>query len=160
MVTYIPSLQRGHNIIKSIKDMGKEDIIIKVIETSIEVLIHFHVKDIEVIADLCGAKTNGKNVSPFSVRNLPKSDKPKYNKYEVPQESKELYDKMIALLKEWTLGKKMKLGEAYSLFYKEFGKSVKIDLVAESNKTNYKVVHVICQKGLCKDAVTWLSKNL
>jgi hypothetical protein len=140
--------------------MGKESIIIKAIETDAEVLIHFHIKDIEVFADLCGAKTNGKNVSPFSVKNLPKIDKPKYNKYEVPQENKELYDKMIALLKEWTIKQGIRLGDAYNKFYLEFGKSIKINLVEESKKSNYKIVHIIEQKGLCKNAINWLNKNL
>jgi aromatic ring-opening dioxygenase LigB subunit len=140
--------------------MGKENIILKIIETDAEILIHFHVKDIEVITELCGARTNGKNISPFSVKNLPKDNKPKYNKYEIPQENKELYDKMIALLKEWTIKQGIRLGDAYNKFYLEFGKSIKIDFVEESKKNNYKIVHIIEQKELCKDAINWLSKKL
>jgi hypothetical protein len=158
LVAYITSIGRGRNIIKKLKEMGKEDTIIKVIESDEEVLIHFNVKDIELFAELLGARTSGASISPFSVKNLP-SDKPKYNKYEVPTEHKEQYDKMISLLKEWVTKQGLGLGKAYDKFYKDFGKSVKVDLIAEANKTNYKVVHIICQKGLLNDAVNWLSKN-
>jgi hypothetical protein len=158
LVAYITSLGRGRNIIKKLKEMKKEDIILKVIESDEEVLIHFHVKDIELFAYLLGARTSGAGISPFSVKNLP-SNKPKYNKYEVPLEHKEQYDKMIALLKEWVAKQGLGLGKAYEKFYKDFSKFVKVDLVKESINNNYKVVHVICQKGLIKNAVDWLSKN-
>jgi hypothetical protein len=158
LVAYITSLGRGRNIVRKLKEEGKSDTILKVIESDEEVLIHFHVKDIELFADLLGARTSGAGISPFSVKNLP-SDKPKLNKYEVPAEYKEQYDKMISLLKEWVTKQGLGLGKAYEKFYKDFGKSIKVDLVVESNKTNYKVVHIICQKGLINDAVNWLSKN-
>lgn len=157
LVAYIPSIGRAKNIIKKLKEEGKEDFILKVIWSDEEALIHFHVKNIELFAELLGARTSGASISPFSVKNLP-SNKPKYNKYEVPLEHKEQYDKMIALLKEWVAKQGLGLGKAYEKFYKDFGKSVKIDLISESNKINYKVVHIICQKGLLENAVNWLSK--
>jgi hypothetical protein len=158
LVAYIPSIGRAKNIIKKLKEEGKEDFILKVIWSDEEALIHFHVKNIELFAELLGARTSGASISPFSVKNLP-SNKPKLNKYEVPAEYKEQYDKMISLLKEWVTKQGLGLGKAYEKFYKDFSKFVKVDLVKESINNNYKVVHVICQKGLIKNAVDWLSKN-
>jgi hypothetical protein len=158
LVAYIPSIGRAKNIIKKLKEEGKEDLILKVIWSDEEALIHFHVKNIELFASLLGARTSGASISPFSVKNLP-STKPKYNKYDVPKPSKAAYDKMIALLKEWVSKQGLGLGKAYDKFYKDFGKSVKVDLVKESINNNYKVVHVICQKGLLENAINWLIKN-
>jgi hypothetical protein len=139
--------------------MKKEDIIIKVIESSMEVLIHFHVKDIEVFADLCGARTSGKNISPFSVRNLPQTDKPKYNKYEIPEEYKEQYNMMLKLLKEWIKKSGLAIGKAYEKFYADFGKVVKVNLVKESKNKNYKVLHIIVQNNLLDKAIKFLSET-
>ena len=142
LVAYIPSIGRAKNIIKKLKEMGKKDIVLKILESDEEMLIHFHVKDIELMAKLCKARTSGASISPFSVKNLKKTDKPKLNKYEVPTEHKEQYDKMIALLKEWVAKQGLRLDKAYEKFYKDFGKSVKIDLISESNKINYKVQYL------------------
>lgn len=72
LVGYIPSLGRGHNIIKALKEKEVEYIDYK--ETDEEVEFKFKAKDIEVVAEIMKAKTAGADISPFSKRNLPKSD--------------------------------------------------------------------------------------
>lgn len=72
LVAYISSLGRGRNIIKAIKEREVEYIDYK--ETDEEVEFKFKAKDIEIVAELMKAKTSGADISPFSVKNLPKSD--------------------------------------------------------------------------------------
>lgn len=70
---YIPSIIRGHNILKQIECDGNKDIVLNIIESDIEILFTFQSKYIEYIAGLLKAKTSGANISPFSSRNLPKN---------------------------------------------------------------------------------------
>lgn len=72
LTAYIPSLGRGHNIIKAIKEKGIEYVDYR--ETDEEVEFKFKAADIEVVAELMKAKTSGASISPFSSKNLPKSD--------------------------------------------------------------------------------------
>jgi hypothetical protein len=162
LVAYIPSIGRAKNIIKKLKEMGKKDVVLKILESDEEMLIHFHVKDIELMAELCKVRTSGASISPFSVKNLRKTDKskPNYNKYEIPAEHKEQYKKMFKLLKEWISKSGLVIGKAYDKFYVEFGKVVKMDLVKESKNKNYKVLHIIVQNNLLNEAIDFLEKKL
>ena len=69
---YIPSLGRGHNIIKALKE--KDIMLVDVRENDEEVEFKFKAADIEIVAELMKAKTSGASISPFSSKNLPKSD--------------------------------------------------------------------------------------
>lgn len=153
---YIPSLGRGRNIIKKLEEMGKQDIVIKYIETDQEVIFNFHMSNMELVAELCKAKTSGANISPFSVKNLPR-DKPKWNKYE--PKDKELYDEMIDLLKQWVSKQGVRLGDAYQKMYVDFSEEVEMDLVGVSKETNYKVLHVIDRNGLTQKLIKWIQEN-
>ena len=81
---YIPSIIRGHRIIKTINEINL-DIIFDIEETDTEVLFKFKYKDSDTIIPLLKPKTAGSNYSPFSVKNLPKSD------YKIPDEDLEAY---------------------------------------------------------------------
>ena len=78
---YIPSLQRGRNIIKYINETFGEDIIFNIEETDSEVLFRFNVKDDDKIIPLLKPKTSGADISPFSTRNLPRN-----KDYKIPDE--------------------------------------------------------------------------
>ena len=69
---YIPSIIRGHNIIKALKE--KDIMLVDVKENDEEVEFKFKAADIEIVAELMKAKTSGASISPFSSKNLPKSD--------------------------------------------------------------------------------------
>lgn len=69
---YIPSLGRGRNIKKAMKKDKIE--FFDYDESDEEVMFKFLAADIEAVAGLMKAKTSGANISPFSNRNLPKSD--------------------------------------------------------------------------------------
>lgn len=78
---YIPSLQRGHNIVKYINENFGEDIIFNIEETASEILFKFNVKDDNKIIPLLKPKTSGADISPFSTRNLPRN-----KDYKIPDE--------------------------------------------------------------------------
>jgi len=106
---YIPSKQRGMNILRQIyidnvsdklpKDLTYlenlcEELVKKNILVSAEVLdgeVYFEFKAtmIGYIAELVGVKTTGKTIQPFSLKNLPKTA------YKIPEEDMEIYKKAI-----------------------------------------------------------------
>lgn len=75
---YIPSLIRGHNILKKLEELYGQDIVSDVEESDSEVLFKFNAKDIESIIPLLKPKTSGAGISPFSSKNLPRT------KYDIP----------------------------------------------------------------------------
>ena len=85
---YIPSIGRGRNIKRTMD--AKSISYTNYLETDEEVEFRFKAKDIELIAELVGVKTGGANISPFSTRNLPKSD------VEIPIEEIERYKTIVA----------------------------------------------------------------
>lgn len=90
LMAYIPSLGRGHNIIKALKEKGVEYIDYR--ESDEEVEFKFKAKDVDVVAELMKAKTSGADISPFSTRNLPKSD------VEIPTEKIALYKEITSVI--------------------------------------------------------------
>lgn len=87
---YVPSIGRGHNIIKAIKEQFHGDIIFDIEETDSEILFKFHYKDSDKIIPLLKPKTNGANISPFSSKNLPRN-----KDYKIPDENLIAYKKVI-----------------------------------------------------------------
>lgn len=83
LACYIPSLKRGHKIIREVKknkiNYDNHD------ETDSEVMFTFSSNDIDKIAEIVGAKTYGANIGPFSTKNLPK------NKIDIPDEDMAVY---------------------------------------------------------------------
>lgn len=88
---YIPSLIRGHNIIKSINGINPE-LIFDIEETSTEVLFKFKYKDSDQVIPLLKPKVSAAGRSPFSTKNLPKSD------YKIPDEEVVMYKNITANL--------------------------------------------------------------
>lgn len=77
---YIPSLIRGHNILKAIKQELGNDIVLHTEETDSEVLFRFHAKNMEKLEKYLKPKTSAADRSPFSAKNLPKTN------YSIPDE--------------------------------------------------------------------------
>lgn len=88
---YVPSLIRGHNIIKTISEQFGEEIIFDIEETDSEVLFKFNAKYDDKIIPLLKPRTSGSNISPFSSRNLPKN-----TSYKIPDEDLDSYKNIIA----------------------------------------------------------------
>lgn len=87
---YIPSLIRGHNILKAINEISSS-IIFDIEETDEEVLFKFKYVDSDKIIPLLKPRTSGANISPFSTRNLPKN-----KDYKIPDEDLNLYKEIVA----------------------------------------------------------------
>lgn len=64
---YIPSLIRGHNVLKKLTELYGQDIVSDIEEGDSEVLFRFNAKDIEKIIPLLKPRTNGSGISPFSL---------------------------------------------------------------------------------------------
>lgn len=87
---YIPSIIRGHNILKAINEIDSS-IIFDIEETDEEVLFKFKYVDSDKIIPLLKPRTSGANISPFSTRNLPKN-----KDYKIPDEDLNLYKEIVA----------------------------------------------------------------
>ena len=86
---YIPSIGRGHNIIKAIQSDLGNDVIHNIEQTDSEVLFKFNSKYMEQLEPHLKPKTIGADRSPFSSKNIQKS------KYEIPDEELNAYKKII-----------------------------------------------------------------
>lgn len=108
---YIPSIGRGHNIIKAIyndtigdsellnkdyatmyKNLSDKGLIFDIEENDVEILFKFKATNIETIMKYMNPKINGASISPFSTKNLPKS------KYDIPEEELALYKEITACI--------------------------------------------------------------
>lgn len=87
---YIPSIIRGHNILKAINEIDSS-IIFDIEETDEEVLFKFKYVDSDKIIPLLKPRTSGANISPFSTRNLLKN-----KGYKIPDEDLNLYKEIVA----------------------------------------------------------------
>lgn len=86
---YIPSLGRGHNIIRAINETNPS-IIFDTEETDSEVLFKFKYCNSDKIIPLLKPKTAGASISPFSSRNLPKCT------YIIPDEDLDKYKQIVS----------------------------------------------------------------
>ena len=90
LMAYIPSIGRGHNIIKAIQEELGDDVIYNIEETDSEVMFRFNSKHMDELEKYLKPKTSGASISPFSSRNLPKSD------YKIPDEEFVIYKEIVA----------------------------------------------------------------
>lgn len=89
---YVPSIGRGRNIKREMDRLQIE--YQKYTETDSEVLFQFQSKDIDIVAHLLKAKTGGACISPFSSKNLPKSN------VKIPSDKIEQYKEITAQVKD------------------------------------------------------------
>ena len=90
LIAYIPSMKRGRNIVKALKEKDIE--LVDIIENDEEVEFKFKASDIEIVAELMKAKTSGASISPFSSKNLPRSD------VEIPTEEIARYKEITSVV--------------------------------------------------------------
>lgn len=89
---YIPSIGRGHNIVNAIKSELGENIIFSIMESDFEVIFRFKAKDMDKLEKYLKPKTSGAKISPFSSKNLPKTN------YTIPDEDLVKYKNIIEKL--------------------------------------------------------------
>lgn len=88
---YVPSKTRGRNIVRDIKEELSDSIISYIEETDSELLFRFHSKHMERLEKYLCPKTNGSNISPFSVKNLPKN-----KDYNIPEDELVYYKNIVS----------------------------------------------------------------
>lgn len=88
--SYVPSLGRGHNIIKAINDIDSS-LIFDIEETNSEILFKFKYANSDKIIPLLKPKTSGSNISPFSSKNLPKN-----KDFKIPDKELNHYKEIVA----------------------------------------------------------------
>jgi hydroxymethylpyrimidine pyrophosphatase-like HAD family hydrolase len=87
LAVWLPSIKKGNKLIKLCEENNIP--ISHVMEGDNELSFRFKAEDIKFIADYLKAKVSGKNIRPFSKKNLPKSD------YKIPIENLQDYTKII-----------------------------------------------------------------
>ncbi len=107
LMAYIPSIGRGHNILRAMgeellgtsKELSYEELYEKleqdgtiknIVENDKEIEFSFNSSNIEFVAKYLKPCTSGANISPFSTRNLPKT------KYSIPNEDLNAYRNIVA----------------------------------------------------------------
>lgn len=106
LVAYIPSIGRGHNILKALGEelcgiadkisyedlyqkLAEEGTVRDIVENDEEIEFKFHNKHIELISKYLKPQTSGAGISPFSSKNLPKSN------YTIPVDELKEYQEII-----------------------------------------------------------------
>lgn len=160
LVAYVPSLMRGHNIIKAIQEIDA-DILLYIEETDKEVLFRFDVKHLDIVAELLKAhksriREDGtyKYISPYSTKNLPKTH------YKIPDEELSVYSKLTANLKREEM---YKVAQIATKFLKEKVCSRRFtlqDLKSEQKKMGLKGKNYIHAKGLWDEYCRYTENEL
>lgn len=95
LLAYIPSLIRGRKIVKELKEKNIE--LIDIRESDEEVEFKFKAADIEIVAEFMKARTSGASISPFSNKNLPRSE------VKIPTEKMALYKEITSIIPKGNL---------------------------------------------------------
>jgi len=150
---YIPSIGRGRNIIKKIKENLKSDIIFNIVETDSEILFQFKANDMKRLEEYLKPKISGADISPFSSKNLPKN-----RDYKIPDSELVFYKNIIEKLDKKRIIELTHMTKNYikSLVTKNNSwEDIKSDMALKGlSGKNY--IHSI---GKWKDYIDYLEKN-
>lgn len=150
---YIPSLGRGHNILKSINEIDKL-IIFDIEETDSEILFKFKYADSDKIIPLLKPKTSGASISPFSSKNLP------LNKdFKIPDEDLQPYKDMLTNIPE---NKRLNIGIITNNFIKTLAtkKNPIENIKADMKLKGLKGKEYIFSIGQWSNYIKYLKENL
>lgn len=90
LIAYIPSVQRGHNVVKALKKNSVN--VFDCDESDEEVVFKFNASDMDQVASLMKPKTSGAKTSPFSSKNLPKAQ------VDIPENELARYKSLVSKL--------------------------------------------------------------
>ena len=151
---YIPSLQRGHNIVKAIEsDLGKE-ILFDIMDTDTEVLFKFHSKCMDQLEPYLKPKTSGADISPYSNKNLPKN-----KAYKIPDEDLITYKEIMGSIPKERI---LELSHMTVSFIKSLAnkRNTYDNIKADMLKVGLKGKEYIHSIGKWKEYVSYLRKNI
>lgn len=160
LVAYIPSLGRGHNILKAINEID-ENIPLYIEETDSEVIFRFDIKYLDLVAELLKAHKNRqredgsyKYISPYSTKNLPKT------RYKIPDDELSIYSDKV---KNLTREQMFIIAHISKRFLEEklcSRKFTRQDMIAEQKKMGLKGKNYIHAKGLWNEYCIYVENEL
>lgn len=158
LTAYIPSIGRGHNIIKAMDEQNIPYTHYE--ETDVEVLFRFKAKDIDAVAKLLKAKTSGANISPFSRRNLPQA-----KNVQIPSEEIKRYKDITSQVQKNDLLTIHKITTTFleNMLQKKYRKSDKsFDYKLDMKKClmSRLTKEYIWTKGMWEEYLTFLQKEI
>lgn len=153
LLAYIPSLQRGHNIIKAIQQINPS-IIFDIEETDSEILFKFKYPNSDQIIPLLKPKTNGANISPFSTRNLPKN-----KDYKIPDEE---LDKYKAIVQNIPKNRMISITHSTEMYIKSLitKRNPRENIKSDMRQKGLKPKEYIYSIGKWNDYIKYLKENL
>lgn len=157
LIAYIPSLQRGHNIIKSLKKAGVN--VFDCDDSDEEVIFKFDASDIEAVTSFIKPKTSGAGISPFSSKNLPKAN------VDIPENKLAKYKSLISKLDSPLAIRGFNTSFLDNVLAKKLrpkGKRKPFDYKSDmmAMKLSHDVKGYIWSKGLFEDYLEFLEKEI
>lgn len=157
LIAYIPSLQRGHNIIKSLKKAGVN--VFDCDDSDEEVIFKFDASDIETVTSFIKPKTSGAGISPFSSKNLPKAN------VNIPEDKLAKYKSLISKLDNPLAIRGFNTSFLDNVLAKKLrpkGKRKPFDYKSDmmAMKLSHDVKGYIWSKGLFEDYLEFLEKEI
>ncbi len=157
LIAYIPSLQRGHNIIKSLKKAGVN--VFDCDDSDEEVIFKFDASDIETVTSFIKPKTSGAGISPFSSKNLPKAN------VDIPKDKLAKYKSLISKLDNPLAIRGFNTSFLDNVLAKKLrpkGKRKPFDYKSDmmAMKLSHDVKGYIWSKGLFEDYLEFLEKEI
>ena len=153
LIAYIPSLQRGHNVIKTLTKNGVN--VFDCDESDSEVVFKFNASDMEQVASLMKPKTSGAKTSPFSSKNLPKAQ------VDIPENELARYKSLVSKLDNYIVIKKFNdrfLNEVLAKKLRQKGKRKLFDYRQDMKSLclTHDVKGYIYKRGLWEDYLKFL----
>lgn len=157
LIAYIPSLQRGHNIIKSLKKAGVN--VFDCDDSDEEVIFKFDASDIETVTSFIKPKTSGAGISPFSSKNLPKAN------VDIPENEMAKYKSLISKLDNPLAIRGFNTSFLDNILAKKLrpkGKRKPFDYKSDQKamKLSHDVKGYIYAKGMFDDYLDYLEKEI
>lgn len=145
LLAYIPSLQRGHNIINTIQEENLGNVY-DIEESDSEVLFKFLYDDSDKIIALLKPRTSGANISPFSARNK------KEINYNIPEYDLKKYKDTISKLKDIIY-----LSKINNIFLKEYLSETELKLYKSIRMKPLYYIHSI---GKFDDYISFIREEI
>lgn len=150
---YFPSHNRGRNVVNAIiNDLGY-DVIFDIKDYDKELLFRFKADDMEKLESYLKPKTSGATISPFSNKNLSKTD------YTIPEEELSLYKNITANLDQKDVLKIAHMTKNFISTLATRKLSIE-DIKADMAKRGLKGKEYIHAIGKWKNYISYLEKNI
>ena len=151
---YIPSKQRGNNILKSIEEDGNKELVTNIERTDSEVLFKIKDKHLSNIIQHLNPMVSGANISPFSTKNLPKK------KSILTEEELEEYRKIV---EPFRISNPLLIKTINKDFVKKISKRLKMneaEIAADAKKETVSLRDYFYLKGFKEEYLKELKKKV